>query len=221
MPLIKSASKKAVSQNISEMIHAGHPKAQAIAAALSVARKAHASGGTTTTTTGPGAYMGNPVMPHVGPIKSGVAGRTDHLPMHVPSGSYVIPADIISAMGEGNTAAGFRHMKYIFRGAPYGNKRKFYDQKSGSMPYGGGKALYGQPGTPYGAELPNGRAEGGETSAVPIVAAGGEYVLSPEQVLWAGDGDLDRGHRVLDEFVRRKRAETIKTLKGLPGPRRD
>lgn len=43
---------------------------------------------------------------HTGPIHSAVAGRTDHLPMNVPSGSYVIPADIISAMGEGNTMAG-------------------------------------------------------------------------------------------------------------------
>ena len=45
---------------------------------------------------------------HVGPIHSAVAGRTDHLPMHVPSGAYVLPADIVSAMGEGNTAAGFK-----------------------------------------------------------------------------------------------------------------
>ena len=39
MPLIKSSSKGAVSKNISEMQAAGHPRAQAIAAALSVARK--------------------------------------------------------------------------------------------------------------------------------------------------------------------------------------
>jgi len=44
---------------------------------------------------------------HVGPIPSPVAGRTDHLPMHVPSGSYVIPADIVSALGQGNTMNGF------------------------------------------------------------------------------------------------------------------
>jgi len=40
MPLIKSASKAAVSQNISEMVKAGHPQKQAIAAALDTARKA-------------------------------------------------------------------------------------------------------------------------------------------------------------------------------------
>jgi len=42
MPLIKSASKKNIGKNISEMEKSGHPKAQSIAAALSVARKAGA-----------------------------------------------------------------------------------------------------------------------------------------------------------------------------------
>jgi hypothetical protein len=40
MPLIKSGSKAAIGKNISEMEKSGHPKDQAIAAALSVARKA-------------------------------------------------------------------------------------------------------------------------------------------------------------------------------------
>ena len=61
-------------------------------------------------------------------------------------------------------------------------------------------------------------ANGGRTSTVPIVAAGGEMVLSPEEVMHVGGGDLDTGHRVLDEFVKRVRAKTIKTLTKLPGP---
>ena len=111
---------------------------------------------------------------HVGPIHSPVAGRTDHLPMHVPSGSYVIPADIISAMGEGNTMAGFKQMKRVF----------------GGMPYSGAAMPYGASGGPYGAQMP-GKAGGGYTDSVPIVAAGGEYVLSPEQVRAAGGGDME------------------------------
>ena len=199
MPLSKGKSQEVISHNISEMIHAGHPKDQAIAAALNTARESHAHG------------MKVPKVPkpykpkfghlHIGPIHSPVAGRTDHLPMHVPSGSYVIPADIISAMGEGNTIAGFKHMRRVFGGAPYGGS---------GMPYGQGSG-------PYGEHL----ATGGEADAVPIVAAGGEYVLSPEQVRQAGGGDLEMGHRVLDEFVNRKRAETVKTLKNLPGPKKD
>lgn len=154
-------------------------------------RLARASGGQVTTKV------------HVGPIHSAVAGRTDHLPMNVPSGSYVIPADIISAMGEGNTMAGFRHMRLIF----------------GGTPYSGDKEPYGAEGGPYNEPLP-GKAGGG-AATVPIIAAGGEYVLSPEQVMNVGKGDLDTGHRVLDEFVKRMRAITIKTLKKLPGPKKD
>jgi len=39
MLLIKSGSREAVGENISEMVHAGHPQKQAIAAALRNARK--------------------------------------------------------------------------------------------------------------------------------------------------------------------------------------
>jgi hypothetical protein len=140
---------------------------------------------------------------HTGPITSSVAGRTDHLPMHVPSGSYVIPADIVSAAGEGNTLAGFRVMRRIFGGSPYGGKQE----------------PYGQSPSPYNEPLP-GKAEGG-TATVPIVAAGGEHVVSPEEVMSLGGGDMEAGHRALDEFVKRMRKETIKTLQKLPGPKRD
>jgi hypothetical protein len=136
---------------------------------------------------------------HTGPIHSSVAGRTDHLPMHVPSGSYVIPADIISAAGEGNTMAGFAHAKRVF----------------GGMPRGGGEQPYNHEGGPYGM------ARGGKSDGVPIVAAGGEYVVHPDHVRAVGGGDLDVGHKVLDEFVKRSRAELVKTLKKLPPPKKD
>lgn len=42
MPLIKSGSRKAMSENIRREIHAGKPQKQAVAIAYSVARKAGA-----------------------------------------------------------------------------------------------------------------------------------------------------------------------------------
>jgi hypothetical protein len=141
---------------------------------------------------------------HVGPIHSAVAGRTDHLPMIVPRSSYVIPADIISASGEGNTMAGFKHAKRVFEGEPYA----------------GTERPYSAPPTPYGAELPH-RASGGAESGVPIVAAGGEYVISPEAVAKIGNGDMELGHAALDLFVKKMRNKTIKTLQKLPGPKKD
>jgi hypothetical protein len=105
MPLAKGKSKKVVSANIRELVHSGRPQKQAVAIALSQARKGRATGGGVEGV-------------HVGPIHSQVAGRTDHLNMHVPSGAYVIPADIVSALGEGNTMAGFRAVRHMFKGAP-------------------------------------------------------------------------------------------------------
>ena len=163
------------------------------------------------------AYFGNSAGPtekvHVGPIHSPVAGRTDHLPVHVPSGSYVIPADIISAMGEGNTMSGFKVAEKIFKPAP---------EMSGSpgMPMG---ELGGMPGSRSLPEMPEKRADGGRTyqDLVPVIVAGGEYVIPPEHVARIGGGDMDRGHEELDRFVKMMRANLVKTLRKLPGPKRD
>lgn len=355
MPLKHGSSQETISSNISEMINAGHPRDQAIAAALSTARE--------------GRKRGGKVKTHSGPIHSSVAGRTDHLPMHVASGSYVIPADIISAMGEGNSMAGFKVAKNIFSApGPYGQPTGSLPYGASGLPYGvpspkkaaGGKATSAPPARPAnlgstsggggggkytglkdmldgggagrsgakfeggpfsnalnslgvkplgggytsfsdrfdgggpgasGSEFEGGMfsgilntlgvkprgyndmstsprpeanpytpaytpsvapanapmmshaariepiepfitdgtarapmqpfARGGATDAVPIVAAGGEYVIPPEDVMHIGGGDLDHGHKILDAFVKKMREKTIKTLQGLPGPKKD
>lgn len=212
MPLKKGSSQKTVSSNISELIHSGRPQKQAIAIALETARRMKRATGGKSQSAGyfsgippkqvtefkmPSAPMTPRVQPpaspriksHVGPIRSDVAGRTDHLPMHVPSGSYVIPADIISGLGEGNTAAGFKAFGKMMN--PYGGVPKAY------------------------------AAGGGVQEQVPIIAAGGEYVIPPETVAAIGGGDMDKGHRELDAFVKKMRANLIKTLKKLPGPKKD
>jgi hypothetical protein len=75
---------------------------------------------------------------------------------------------------------------------------------------------------PLSIALPPRRyASGGATDTVPIVAAGGEYVIPPEDVMHLGGGDLDHGHKILDAFVKKMREKTIKTLQRLPGPKKD
>jgi hypothetical protein len=65
-----------------------------------------------------------------------------------------------------------------------------------------------------------GYASGGAVDHVPVAVAGGEHVISPQEVAWAGMGDMDAGHKALDDFVLRQRKLLIKTLKKLPGPKR-
>jgi hypothetical protein len=225
MPLIKTGTKASVGKNIATERAAGKPEKQAIAIALDVARRARDAGGPSQSLPPPAPPAPIQQYPHpkihTGPIHSAVAGRTDHLPVEVPSGSYVIPADVISGMGEGNTNAGFKIMRRVFAGLPYGTKgSQPYGHRGG--PYGTGSAPYNRdPGKPYGEPLP-GHAAGGKTgSNVKVVVAGGEYTLTPEEVMKVGDGDMDLGHRVLDDFVKQYRKQTIKTLSKLPGPRRD
>jgi hypothetical protein len=106
-------------------------------------------------------------------------GRTDDLEINVPGESFVIPADIVSALGQGNTEAGFAALESYF--------------------------------PPIKEE----RAGGG---GVPIVAAGGEFVVHPSHVARVGGGDVKKGHEALRDFVTLMRKKTIKQLKKLPKP---
>lgn len=120
-----------------------------------------------------------------GLIKSVVPGRTDKHPMRVASGSYILPADHVSALGQNNTLSGAKFLR-----------RKF----------GMGGGAY---------------ADGGEVSVpVDVILAGGEYVLSPDQVRKVGGGDIKRGHQRLDDWVLETRKNHIKTLRNLKPPKR-
>jgi 8-oxo-dGTP pyrophosphatase MutT (NUDIX family) len=57
-------------------------------------------------------------------------GRTDNVPLNVPSGSYILPADIVSAFGQGNTIAGAHAIHQVLLDAPYHASPGPYGAKS-------------------------------------------------------------------------------------------
>lgn len=115
MPLAKGSSQQTVSRNISELMHTGRPQEQAVAIALKTAGKSKAVGG--------GADGNeNVTKVHKGPIVASVAGRTDHLPMHVEAGSYVVPAAEVSSIGEGNSLNGFKILEAMMAKRGMGKK---------------------------------------------------------------------------------------------------
>ena len=198
MPLIKSGSKPAFKKNVETLMgevgespHVQSRK-QALAISYAIKRRNRADGG--------------PV--HVGPIVSEVPGRTDNHPMAVAAGSYVIPAEGVSHLGENNTLAGLAHLRKI--GAA--GIRKLVRSASGASNI---------------VSKHRRRAAGGRTQEtstghpIEINAAGGEHVLSPEDVKVIGDGDVILGHALLDNWVMQNRKKHINTLRKLAPPAKD
>lgn len=221
MPLIKSSSNSAFKTNLKAELAAGRPQKQALAIAYDVQRRNRSMGGLVTEPGNyalgglapgtPNGFMRAPPLPsvHTGPISGPTGGRTDARPLAVPSGAYVVPADIVSHLGDGNTGNGMRVLDNMFKSGPYG-------VKPNRVP--GGRSM-GIPRPPRVAKF----AEGGLAGAPPqepvdIFAADGEYVIPPEVVGGLGSGDMKKGHEYLDSWVTFERKKAIKTLQNLPGP---
>lgn len=298
MPLQHGSSRGVVSSNISELVHSGRPQRQAIAIALSEARRhPHARGGIIGYQIGGGMPMGmgqgpgeegiiqqlaqlptekleelassgmagpqagivqrvlqmRHMQPMMGPsqpqpgaiptmqsggvpdweessklaahtghvttgfIHSPIPGRTDLINAQPPVGAYVIPADVISGIGEGNSLAGAAFIQHALGSGPFG------------VPLpprrGGGVGIPRPPPRFTEPLLGPAAARGGRTKEkegdpTPILAAGGEYVVSPEIVRAWGGGNLKKGHDVLDAWVVRKRREIAKEMLKLPPPKK-
>ena len=181
-----------------------------------------------------------------GLLDSSGYGRTDTLPINVPSGSYVLPADVVSGLGQGNTIAGAKMLDLVFSGMPYHYEGGAYGSRLPEGKKGPGAppapAPHTSPGFPNppspinsaGPGAPPGTPTGGVNLSAPlpqmkkggaiphkkvaIIAAGGEYVIHPDIVRYLGGGDISNGHKFLDHFVKDVRSRTHKTLKSLPGP---
>jgi hypothetical protein len=130
----------------------------------------------------------------VGPLTGATGGRADKLPTKVPDGSHVIPADVVSALGQGNSQHGHKVLSHMF---PHSSPRS---AASSAKPKSGLKK------------------NGGE---VPVMVSDGEFIIDPEDVKHRGGGDQEQGHRRLDAFILHTRKQNINNLKNLPGPARD
>lgn len=53
-----------------------------------------------------------------GALRHSDPGRTDTLKISVPSESFVVPADVVSAIGEGNTENGFKKLTQMYPPPP-------------------------------------------------------------------------------------------------------
>lgn len=170
-----------------------------------------------------------------GLLNSMGAGRTDIHPINVPAGSYIMPADVVSGLGEGNTMAGAGIVDRMMHSNPYGiegggrhgsssvNMPRLNPLAKSPAPLSDSLSSLDQM-AKRGGQIK--RAEGGGTQQpktgrgepVPIIVAGGEFLIHPGTII-KKFGDLKKGHSVLDNFVVNARQKIAKTMLKLPGPK--
>jgi hypothetical protein len=139
-----------------------------------------------------------------GALVGSTPGRADKLPMTVPNGSHVLPADTVAALGDGNSMSGHHVLKGMF---PHSG--------GSSNPVTGTGAM--KAGHPFGRRGVK-RADGGQSDEVDVNVSHGEFIIHPNDVIRIGKGDLKRGHEILDNFILRVRDHYQKKLTKLPGP---
>jgi len=219
--------------------HLVKDRKQAVAIAMSVARRqGKATGG------GLGgiddAVMRQSVKSmHTGAIHGAIPGRTDHVPLIVPNGSYVLPASHVSHIGQNNTQAGFTRLDQALGPSPFGAGKSPFGGKMPSIHHGHGPPVARAVSFPThkttAGIFHQGCVTVGDEKGFKIMAASGEYVVSPEHVERIGraaledqygekaknigsEHALDIGHEILDAWVEQTKKKHIKALQKLPGP---
>lgn len=129
-----------------------------------------------------------------GLIHSSTPGRADLVPARLRRGSYIIPADVVSGIGEGNTLAGARLLHTTL-------------PKAAEMASRGEVAL-----------AAGGMADD-DADDIEVRLSGGEYQVAPDQVLEIGGGDVSEGAKALDALVQAVRSHTKQTIDRMPPPK--
>ena len=248
MPLQSGSAPAVVSNNIRELIASGHPHAQAVAIAFHNAHPEHrAMGGMTPrmpAITSHPAGLGPVRAPHTAIHVPSMLPRRDDggsvgpTPGLQPSNANSSPVaqsyiqrfaqmspeqlqEMVARLGNSPLAGIAQQVlkqKQVMQQAPS------YAQTAQPTPLSPDGGQQTQPQAPIQQPTQQGgmqqAARGGETkpNTVPILAAGGEFVIEPSHVARWGDGDIKEGHRRLDKFVVEARKDIIKTMSKLRGP---
>jgi len=153
-----------------------------------------------------------------GLLQGATSGRADKVETSAPAGSHIIPADVVSGLGQGNTLAGAKVMQYILNSGPWGTPMPRSSGRS-SIPRppsvqrdagGGAIPLFKAVPRAKGGKLPEGH------SAVDL--SDGEFAVHPWYVHSWGNGNPDIGHKVLDRFIVAQREKNIKDQKKIKPP---
>lgn len=155
-----------------------------------------------------------------GLIPGATHGRADSLVVSLPADSYIFPADVVSALGDGNSEAGGRTIDAMI------GQRGGGPQAQPPGPAGPAMPPQGPAGgivPPQAGPMPM-RAGGGKAAPqtgkpVTIRISGGEYAMMPSDVALMGQGDLEHGHDVLVKFTEQVRQNYAKKVKNLPSPK--
>src|SRR5215472_3615185 len=148
-------------------------------------------------------------------LASGISGRTDRIPASVAADSFVIPAAEVSGLGQGNSLAGSRMWSLALGTGPYGTHLPQASR-------GPGPPSHHPPSVPGEVmrAITGSRQGGREPHKASVLLAGGEMVVPPEVVNRLGGGDMQKGHKMMREAVKRVRDYNIKRLAELPPPKK-
>lgn len=136
-------------------------------------------------------------------LQGATPGRADKVHTFAPPGAHIIPADVISGMGEGNSLNGAIKMEKMLQSGPYGTAPAPMRRGSMGMPSRRGAGHF---------------ARGGSDDQTPVALSDGEFCVWPHWVAHFGGGNPKEGKRKLNDFIVSERKKHIKTLSKLPGP---
>lgn len=159
----------------------------------------------------------------VGYLHGDTPGRTDVLNIAPPAGSYVVPADIVSGLGEGNSIAGAAILNRAFGMGPWDTSQPPAHRGAGvGIPKP--PPTYGEFQKDFRASLPTakkgGKVEEHAGQPTPIIAASGEFIISPRVVRAIGGGNLTKGHTALDTWILKRRKQNVEEQRKLKPPKK-